>query len=205
MADSGKIRDYFESAYHSKDEKVVYTDRVFTVPNILTLSRLICLPLLIWLLLRVDRFGPFPAVIVGSYMLLSDALDGVLAKALGQISLTGAIMDPVVDKLVINSLAIFLVFKEWLPLWAIVPILFRDLGILVFGLRIFLNYGILITPIWMSRVTPLLWGAAFVVSVLKIELAKWILIPLAIVMTVVSGVAYYRKYKDLLKMKIRES
>jgi len=193
--------DYFAKDYHRRNDSVVYNDRILTVPNILTLSRLIGLPFLIWFINRIDRFGPVPALILGSCMLLSDILDGILARALRQISLVGAIMDPVVDKLIINSLAVYLVFRGWLPVWAIVVIVLRDLAILVFGLRIFLNYGTLVTPIIIGRITPLTWGIVFIAAIMDIELLKWILLPIAIILTIISGILYYQRYKDLLSQK----
>ncbi len=196
-------KEYLDKKYHSRDEKGVYVDRVFTLPNVLTLSRLIALPLLLWYVHKIDVHGPIPIFIVGGYMFLSDALDGALAKALGQISLIGAILDPVVDKLIINALAIFFAFKGWIPIWAASVILLRDLALLIFGLRIFVNYGTLVTPVAVGRITPLAWGVVFVTALFGFHTLKWIFIPVAIVLTLTSAFVYYSRYKDLLKQKER--
>ena len=201
MNETTNDTDYSKDDYHSRFDRAVYSDRILTVPNALTLSRLVGLPFLIWFLHKMGQLGPIPVVALGSYMVLSDILDGVLAKALHQTSLVGAIMDPVVDKLIINTVAVFLVYRGWLPLWAIVIIVFRDLAILIFGLRIFINYGMLVTPVLWGRFTPLLWGAVFVAATMELEIFKWILLPLAIILTLISGILYYHRYEDLLQMK----
>jgi len=196
--------DYLKKKYHDRSEKSVYVDRVLTIPNILTLSRLIALPFLIWSLGRIQDIGVLPAIGIGAFMILTDTLDGVLAKALGQISLVGAVMDPVVDKLVIDTIAIYFAFQGWIPYWAIASILLRDLALILFGLRIFVSYGTLVTPVLVGRITPLFWMAVFVTAIFEMSTLKWILLLPAIVLTLVSGYVYYSRYKDLIKQKERD-
>ena len=203
MTEKSSQNHYLDEKYHNRNEKSVYVDKVFTVPNMLTLSRLIALPFLLWSLYRIHDIGPVPAVATGCYMFLSDTLDGVLAKALGQISLVGAVMDPVIDKLIINTVALFLAFQGWVPFWAISVILLRDLALIIFGLRIFLNYGTLVTPVLIGRITPLLWGAVFITAIGEMSTLKWIFIPLAFVFTLFSGYIYYSRYNELIKKKER--
>lgn len=201
MIDKNKSAEYFNKRYHSKDELNIYTDRVLTVPNILTLSRLIALPFLLWFLSNIDRFGLAPPMAIGAYMVLTDMFDGALAKALKQISIVGAILDPVVDKLVIDSLAIVLSFNGYIPIWAAVLIFSRDFFILIFGLRIVLDYETLITPAIIGRITPLSWVCTFAVSLLDIPLAGTILLWISVCLTVVSGLIYFVRYRNLLEMK----
>jgi len=201
MKKQPKDTEYFAKRFHSKDEKNVYSDRVLTVPNLLTLSRLIALPPLLYFLGYIESFGTAPALALGGWMLLSDLLDGALAKILKQISLVGALMDPVVDKIVINSLAIVLAFKGYVPIWAVIPIFVRDLGILIFGLRVLLDYDKLVTPTFVGRVTPLFWVCTFVMSLLELDIAKWILLGFSIILTLTSGIIYFARYKNLLKLE----
>ena len=201
MNEELKDNDYFSTEYHNKTEKSVYSDRILTVPNILTLARLIALPFLIWFLSKIDRFGFLPPIFIGSFMLLADVLDGVLAKALKQISLVGAILDPIVDKLSLITIAVYLALTGWIPLWAAAIILIRDLGILVFGLRIFLNYGTLVTPVFLARVTPLFWTATFAIAIMEYHTIKWILIIFSSALTLASAYIYYKRYEELIKKK----
>ncbi|MCK5833259.1 CDP-alcohol phosphatidyltransferase family protein [bacterium] len=198
-----KVKDteYFSKRFHGKDEKNVYSDRVLTIPNLMTLSRIVALPVLLWFLSHMEIYGPMPSMIIGVYMLLSDVFDGLLAKALKQISFVGALMDPVVDKLVINSVAIVLAFEGYVPVWAVVPIFIRDLGILVFGLRILVDYETLVTPTIFGRVTPLAWVCTFAISLMGLETAKWILLGISIILTLISGGIYFIRYRDLLIIK----
>jgi phosphatidylglycerophosphate synthase len=193
--------DYLDKKYHSKYEKSVYVDRALTIPNVLTVSRLIVLPFLVWSLNHLDELGPIPTIAMGFYMFLSDVLDGVLAKALGQISLVGAAMDPVVDKITINTIAIAFAFKGWIPLWAIALILLRDLSILIFGMKIFVNYGTLVTPVFWGRITPLAWGAVFISAFADMTILKWIFLSIAMALTIISGIIYYSRYSELITTK----
>ena len=199
----GRIRDYFGKSYHDTSDRTVYSDRILTIPNLLTISRLFGLPFLLLFIFKIDELGPIPALILGSYMIISDSLDGILAKALNQVSLVGAIMDPVVDKITINAVAVSLAFHGCLPFWAVIVLALRDIGILVFGLRIFINHGILVTPIIWARASALFWGGTLIAAIAHMELVKWILLPIAVVLTIITGIVYCRRYKDLLKMKSR--
>lgn len=195
--------DYLSKKYHSRYEKSVYVDRALTIPNILTISRLIALPFLIYTLNNLDKIGPIPSIAIGAYMFISDVLDGVLAKLLGQISLVGALMDPVVDKIIINTIAIAFAFRGWVPIWAVAIILLRDLGLIVFGMKIFLSYGSLVTPVIWGRITPLTWGAVLIFAFANMVVLKWIFLILAIALTVFSGIVYYRRYNELINKKQR--
>lgn len=195
--------DYLKKKYHTRYEKSVYVDSAITLPNVLTVSRLIALPFLVYTLNNLDKLGPIPTIVIGAYMFFSDVLDGVLAKTLGQISLVGALMDPVVDKIIINTIAITLAFKGWVPVWAVAVIFIRDLGLIIFGIKIFLSYGALVTPVIWGRITPLAWGAVFICAFANMFMLKWIFLFIAIALTVTSGVVYYSRYHELIKKKQR--
>lgn len=195
--------EYLHKKYHTRYEKSVYVDKIWTLPNILTFSRLIALPFLVYTLFHIDRLGPVPTIAIGGYMFLSDLLDGVLAKAMGQISIVGAIADPVIDKVVIDTLAITFAVIGWLPVWAVSLIILRDLGIVAFGMKIYLRYGTLVTPVFLGRITPLAWGAVFITAFAYMDVLKWIFLSTAMVLTVVSGYLYYSRYSELIAKKER--
>ncbi|HDR90729.1 MAG TPA: hypothetical protein ENN75_00615, partial [candidate division Zixibacteria bacterium] len=174
-----------------------------TLPNILTFSRLVALPFLLYTLFDIERLGPVPTIAIGGYMFVSDLLDGVLAKYLGQISLVGAIADPVIDKVVIDAIAITFAIIGWLPIWAVSLIILRDMGIVIFGIKIFMRYGTLVTPVFLGRITPLAWGAVFITAFAYMPILKWIFLSIAMVLTIVSGYLYYSRYSELIAKKER--
>ncbi|GAA1258956.1 CDP-alcohol phosphatidyltransferase family protein [Pseudonocardia aurantiaca] len=101
------------------------TDRVLTVPNLLSLLRLAGVPLFLYLLLvpRADVW----AIVVLAIGGITDWLDGKLARLLGQHSRLGALLDPAVDRLYILAALVALGARDVVPWWAVVALVARDL------------------------------------------------------------------------------
>jgi cardiolipin synthase len=101
------------------------TDRVLTVPNLLSLLRLAGVPLFCYLLL-VPQADVWAIVVlaVGGF---TDWLDGKLARLLGQFSRLGALLDPAVDRLYILAALVALGVREVVPWWAVAALVARDL------------------------------------------------------------------------------
>ncbi len=96
---------------------------MFTLPNTITVARILLIPLVAFLLLDHDyrlAFAVFAAAAVG------DWLDGFLARRLNQISQLGAVLDPVADKMTMMIVAILMAAQGLLPIWLAVVIVLRD-------------------------------------------------------------------------------
>lgn len=106
--------------------------RFWNVPNILTLSRLV-LAVVVFVLIDLDRF--LGALVVFALAALTDALDGYVARRLGQATALGRQLDPLVDKLVISGMFVYLlaVPGSGLAAWMVTVIIAREL--LIQGLR----------------------------------------------------------------------
>jgi cardiolipin synthase len=121
------------------DEARSLEDRVFTVPNALSLLRLIMVPVVVALLLAGSE-GLAAAFFV--LAALTDFLDGKLARRAGPTRL-GQILDPVADRLMLSSVAVVLAIRGLLPVWAVAILVGRDLlallGSLVVGSKIRVN------------------------------------------------------------------
>lgn len=103
----------------------VLSDRLLTVPNVLSVLRLLGVPLFLWLLLVEHADGWAFALLVVSG--LTDFLDGKLARLLDQSSRLGALLDPFVDRLyLVTTLAAF-VARGLLPWWVAALLIGRDL------------------------------------------------------------------------------
>ena len=109
------------------------------LPNYLTLTRILIVPLLVVILLtRVaeDYFGISGyvlAIIIFLAASLTDILDGHLARRRNQVSTLGKLLDPIADKLLVSAALIVLVEKHLAPAWTVVIILGREF--IVTGLR----------------------------------------------------------------------
>lgn len=106
------------------------TDRVLTLPNLLSLIRLALLPLV-----YVDIVGgrELRAVIVLVAIASSDWVDGYVARRLGQVSRLGQVFDPLSDRILVVVVATAMVVADIVPLWAVLAILGRDALVLVAG------------------------------------------------------------------------
>ncbi|MDB1089378.1 CDP-alcohol phosphatidyltransferase family protein [Streptomyces sp. ACA25] len=115
-------------------ETRVQTNRVFTIPNILSMARLLGVPVFLWLVLSPVFDGPNRdgwALLVLAAGGVSDYLDGKLARRWNQVSDLGRLLDPAADRLYILATLIGLTWREILPLWLPVLLVARELLLLV--------------------------------------------------------------------------
>jgi len=107
---------------------------VWNLPNALTLGRLLLVPLFGWLLLREageDATSRVAAVIVFVGAMITDLVDGRIARARGLVTPFGTIMDPIADKALVGTALIGLSLLDEVPWWACAVILVREVGVTV--------------------------------------------------------------------------
>ncbi len=97
---------------------------VWTVPNMVSMLRLLGVPLFLWLVLgpRADILALVVLMVSG----VTDWLDGWLARKLDQTSRLGEILDPVADRLYILAVVIGLAFRDIIPWWVAIILPARD-------------------------------------------------------------------------------
>jgi cardiolipin synthase (CMP-forming) len=105
----------------------VETNRVLTLPNLLSLLRLASVPVFLYLFVT-DREEA--AVVLYALGALTDFFDGFIARRLGQVSEIGKLLDPLADRIFIIALALALVSVGALPWWLATAIVVRDLVVL---------------------------------------------------------------------------
>ncbi|GAA0212126.1 MULTISPECIES: CDP-alcohol phosphatidyltransferase family protein [unclassified Aeromicrobium] len=110
-------------------------DRVLTIPNLLSVVRIVLLPVFLWLVLvpEADVLALLVLVVSG----ITDYLDGKLARRLNQTSKIGAILDPVADRLYILAVVVGLALRDIIPWWLAVMLPLRD--VFLFSLVPFLR------------------------------------------------------------------
>ena len=99
-----------------------------SIPNLVTLLRVILVPVIFWLLLNGSIRSAFILFCVAG---ISDAVDGFLAKRFGLQTELGAYLDPLADKLLIVSIYIALGALKVLPSWLVIAVVSRDILIVV--------------------------------------------------------------------------
>jgi cardiolipin synthase (CMP-forming) len=113
-----------------KDGPEVVSDRILTVPNLLSFARLAVLPV-IYLDLTAGRF--LRAFVLLAVFGATDWLDGYVARRFDQTSKLGKLLDPLSDRVLFVVVGIGFVVAGLLPLWALVVLLIRDVAVLIGG------------------------------------------------------------------------
>lgn len=146
------------------------SNRILTVPNIITVFRLGLLPVLLWALVIREYEIAFWLFVAAS---LGDGLDGWLARRLNQMSRLGALLDPIADKLTILGIAWILAAQGTLPVWMAALMSLRDLIIVAGALAYRQLVGSLeMSPTRLSKLNTLL---EFLLLALALMLANaWI-------------------------------
>jgi cardiolipin synthase len=120
-------------------ETRVQTDRVLTVPNVLSMLRLLGIPVFLWLVLGPEADGW--AVLLLMVSGFTDYLDGVIARRTGQISRLGQLLDPLADRLYVIATLLGLGLRGIVPWWLVVLLLGRDV-VLAFTLPVLRRHGL---------------------------------------------------------------
>lgn len=119
------------------------SDRVLTPPNVLSMLRLVCVPIFLWLILTSQDNW---AVVILTLSGVSDYLDGKIARHYNQVTQVGQLLDPLADRLYILSTLLGLAWREIIPWWLVAVLVARE----VFGtalLMVVRHYGYRALPV----------------------------------------------------------
>jgi cardiolipin synthase (CMP-forming) len=100
---------------------------LIALPNLITLARLLAVPLAVWLIIQ-DRYGT--AFWVFAAAGASDALDGFIAKQFNLRTMLGAFLDPLADKMLLMSVYLALGYRDQVEAWLVILIVSRDVLII---------------------------------------------------------------------------
>jgi cardiolipin synthase len=125
-------------------------DRIATVPNLLSLLRIILIPVFVILLLHhgTEEAG----LILLAAVVATDWIDGYVARRTAQVSNVGKLLDPVADRLALMAALLSLLARDAFPLWAALTVIIRDGAILVAGLLLLLTFGVRIDVRWIGKI-----------------------------------------------------
>ena len=101
----------------------VVSDRVLTIPNVLSFARLVLVPVFaVFILLKWD----VAAIVVLMVSGWTDYFDGLLARRWGQVTRIGQLLDPLADRLYILTTLLGLAYREVVPWWLVLLLVVRD-------------------------------------------------------------------------------
>ena len=132
--------------------------RVWTVPNALSVLRLLGVPVFLWLVIAMEAdVAAFAVLVLAS---VTDWLDGALARALQQYSRLGTILDPLADRCYIAATVVALAIRSIIPWWLVGILVAREVLLLALlpGLRRRGRIALPVTLVGKAATFCLLWG-----------------------------------------------
>ncbi len=185
----------------------LFSGRIFTFSNFLSISRILLVPFIgIAFSLEQstgDSVHTWQAIALLALLVATDFFDGLLARALDQVSRLGQFIDPLADKIAAFSLSILLYYYKHLPLWVIIVIVARDCLTVLGGIVMFSHKDIQVRPNIFGKLMVASMGIAALVYILSptiriagITLQQMVIAPVLIFL-VISSFVYWRTYSRI--------
>lgn len=171
----------------------------WNLPNILTGLRILLVPVFVWLFIaaELEQHIGYRWAAAGVFIaaMITDKLDGDIARARGLITNFGKIADPIADKLLIGAGLIMLSWADDLPWWVTIVILVREIGITLMRFVV-IKYGVMPASKG-GKIKTTLQAAGLILMLLPLgtiapwlgAIGFWVMIAAAVV-TLVTGVEY---------------
>src|ERR1700674_4739729 len=127
-----------------------YQGWLLSIPNLITLARILSVPVMVWAIASGEMLFAFVLFVVAG---VSDAVDGFLAKRFGMASELGAYLDPLADKTLLVSIYIALGITGAVPRWLVILVVSRDLMIVgAVMLSWLVGKPVVVKPLFVSKV-----------------------------------------------------
>ncbi len=175
-----------------------------SLPNLLTLSRILAVPGLVWLMWSSNPWEWLAAFALYTLAAITDYFDGYLARSWGTVSKIGQFLDPIADKIMVAAVIVMLINANILHGWSVIAglvILLRE--IFVSGLREYLAGLAVSIPVsqlakWKTTAQLVALGALILVGTVPImpwlpaELIGLVTLWIAAILTLITGYDYLR-------------
>jgi CDP-diacylglycerol--glycerol-3-phosphate 3-phosphatidyltransferase len=163
------------------------------VPNVLTVIRILLVPVLVVALLRKTSGGDLLAAIVFAVASVTDAIDGWLARSRNWVTTFGKLMDPIADKLLIVAALIALVSLNRLEAWVAMVIIAREFAVTVLRVAAGAGQGVVIPASPWGKLKTAVQVAMVMVLIAVHGRPVWVdlLVYVTVAITVLSGADYF--------------
>ena len=148
-----------------------HLDRVFTVPNLITMVRLACIPLFLWLLFGAHR-QTLAAVLLG-VLGATDWVDGHVARRFHQVSTLGKVLDPVADRVLVGTSVISIIVYGAVPVWFGVATIAREVVVSVAVLALASLGAKRIDVLWVGKAGTFALMFSYPAFLLSYGSAQW--------------------------------
>jgi len=192
------------------DEQVA-SSRIFTLANAVSVVRLMAIPVFLWLVVEDQLLIAFVLLVVA---VLTDFVDGMIARHMNEITKLGQFLDPFADRLFIAATVVALAIQAVVPWWFVIAVMLRD-ALLGIGGLVMARYGAATLPVkWWGKVAtfsmlvvlPLfLLGAVFPEIGEITNPIAWVLALATVVLYWVVGFSYLFDAISIAQKATRES
>lgn len=175
---------------------------IFNLPNILSLTRILLVPVLVAILLTKFEGKEFVGLAVFLLASLTDFLDGFIARRRGLVTRLGKLLDPAADKILTSAAFIALVEMGLAPAWMVVVLIAREFA--VSGLRsVAASENLVLAAIFSAKLKTVTQMVAIALLIIYERLESFeLLAPLslwvAMLVSIYSGFEYFYRYGPAL-------
>jgi CDP-diacylglycerol--glycerol-3-phosphate 3-phosphatidyltransferase len=178
---------------------------VLNAANMITVARILLIPVFIVVLFSRLPHGDMFAAAVFTVAAMTDKLDGYVARSQNKVTALGQFLDPFADKLLVSAALIALVELDRLPSWVAMVIITRELAVSVLRL-VGVAQGVSIPADRLGKLKTVSQVAAVLFLLVPharlphYTVVEYVLIYAAVVLTVVSGLQYFISARDHLRV-----
>jgi CDP-diacylglycerol--glycerol-3-phosphate 3-phosphatidyltransferase len=166
---------------------------LWTISNLLSISRIVLTVPIILLLFQEGNTARWMALFLIAIAMATDSLDGKLARMRNEVTEEGKFLDPLADKIAVGIIVVVLAFTGDLPWWFVGIILGRDLLIILAGIYIKTQYGVLFpSNYWGKWAVTVIAVTIFVIllPVEGLEIVETVLIAVSLILLAASTISY---------------
>ena len=167
------------------------------LPNKLCFFRLFLVPMVLLVLYSEINYSVYIATVIFIIAAITDVLDGYIARSRKLITDFGKFIDPLVDKILVVSVLVYLVYIQTIPDWMVIIIIAREFA--VSGFRIIsASGGVVVAASKLGKFKTQSQIIAVIFALLELPFYLWVVL-IAVILTVVSGVDYIWNGRDIFK------
>lgn len=185
------------SAQQTFGDTEALVDRFWTVSNGFSLLRVVLAPIAVWLIWLGSAYV-WETTGVVMLMIVSDMLDGYLARRRDEVTRWGKILDPLADKVAIGAITLVMAFAKDMPVWVVVVVLGRDVLIVLGGMILAGRRHVVVSSNIWGKLTTLTMSALLLAFLWDVDVLKPFLLWTGACLLFVSLISYGRHFAKLL-------
>lgn len=182
-------------------KKVSVSGKVFTVSNLISFSRVFIAFPIMYIHYRNNLMYNTEIIVLLVYGVISDYLDGLVARKTNTISEVGKMIDPISDKLCAGALFIYTVWLGWVPTWFLIFFVVRDVLIILGSSFIKVKYGKVAMSTMSGKISVNIisayWLSVFFLR--NMESVHQFLLGLSVLIMTISFLDYFNRYRRIMK------